>query len=80
MNELEPRLPFEDDDRPAFEWDDDLPQPLDPHDRYADPERTARVSVGVNEWERKELDADGALSDFGSSAWSRRWARHGEEE
>jgi hypothetical protein len=58
--------------------DVDLPQPLDPHDRWADPDRRERVATGVNDAERRERRADDALSDFGSAALHRRWRR--EEE
>jgi hypothetical protein len=51
------------------------PDPLDPHDRLADPERIARVKVGVDEQERRERRADEMLSDYGSAALSRRWRR-----
>jgi hypothetical protein len=56
-------------------YDPQLPQPLDPHDEHVNPERTARVSVGVNERERQERRADDALSDFGSAALHRRYRR-----
>lgn len=58
------------------EWNTiESPDPLDPHDTLADPERGVRVNMGVNDQERRERAADAALSDFGSAAFARRWRR-----
>jgi Trm5-related predicted tRNA methylase len=52
---------------------------LDPGDTLADPERTVRLRVhvpgGVEDEERRERDADAALSDEGSGAINRRHRR-----
>jgi hypothetical protein len=64
------------DDRSAYEHLTD--QPLDPGDTLADPERTVRLRLRVEDTDetRRERDADAALSDFGSGA---RWRRRGED-
>jgi Trm5-related predicted tRNA methylase len=67
---------------PEAPWDEPLDNGgvLDPGDTLADPERTVRLRVhvfgGVEDDERRERDADAALSDFGSGA---RWRRRGED-
>jgi len=53
------------------------PDPLDPHDQLADPERSVRVRIYVNEEERQERRADEWLSEYGSRA-SDHW-RHRRE-
>ena len=64
----------------VFDEDVDDGQPLDPRDTLADPDRRQRVATLQNEYERRERNADGALSDFGSSALARRWSRHEGDE
>lgn len=64
----------------VFDEEEDDPGPLDPHDTLADPDRRQRVSTYQNDYERRERNADGALSDLGSSALARRWSRHEGDE
>jgi hypothetical protein len=61
-------------------WDEPLDNGgvLDPGDTLADPERTVRLRVRIEDTDetRRERDADDALSDYGSGA---RWRRRGDE-
>ena len=56
----------------------EAPDPIDPGDTLADPEKLVRAWPGVNEAERQERQADNALTDFGSAAVHRRWRRDDE--